>query len=66
MCILYLLTVFVNKGLPKSLGLHLYAVSTHLDELVLDPPPLKNPGSAYENDRYFCKTHLATLTPVLQ
>jgi len=29
------------------LGLHAYAVSTHPDELVLEPPPKKNPGSAY-------------------
>jgi len=29
------------------LRLHCYAVSTHQDELVLEPPPKKNPGSAY-------------------
>jgi len=33
--------VFLKKELPKQLGLHLYAVSTHLDELVLEPPPKK-------------------------
>jgi len=39
--------VFVKKKLPKQLGLHLYAVSTHPDELVLEPPSKINPGSAY-------------------
>jgi len=29
------------------LGLHCYAVSTLPDELVFEPPPKKNPGSAY-------------------
>jgi len=29
------------------LDLHCYAVSTHPDEVVLEPPPKKNPGSAY-------------------
>jgi len=36
------------KKLPaEHLGLHCYTVSTHLDELVLEPPPKKIPGSAY-------------------
>jgi len=39
--------VFVKKKLPEQLGLHCYAVSTHPDELVLEPPPYKNHGSAY-------------------
>jgi len=30
----------------EELGLHCYTVSTHPDELVLEPP-LKNHGSAY-------------------
>ena len=29
------------KKLPEQLGLHCYAVSTHPDELVLEPPPKK-------------------------
>jgi len=33
--------------LSEQLGLHAYAVSTHPDELVLEPPPKKKPGSAY-------------------
>jgi len=33
--------VFVEK-LPEELGFHCYAVSTHPDELVLEPLPLKN------------------------
>jgi len=32
----------------EQLGLHCYAVSTHPDELVFEPPPKKNPGSAYD------------------
>ena len=32
------------------MGLHCYAVSTHPDELVLEPSPKKHPGSAYDND----------------
>jgi len=35
--------------LPEQLGPHCYAVSTHPDELVLEPSPIKNPGSAYEH-----------------
>jgi len=38
--------VFVKKELPEKLGLHCYAVSTHPDEVVLNPP-WKTPGSAY-------------------
>jgi len=34
--------VFVKKKLPEQLGLHCYAVSTHLDELVLEPPSKKS------------------------
>jgi len=30
--------VFVKKKLPEQLRLHCYAVSTHQDELVLEPP----------------------------
>jgi len=33
--------VFVKNKLPEQLGLHCYAVSTHPDELVLEPPPKK-------------------------
>jgi len=31
--------VFVKIKLPEQLGLHAYEVSTHPDELVLEPPP---------------------------
>ena len=33
--------MFVKKKLPEQLGLHCYAVNTHPDELVLEPPPKK-------------------------
>ena len=33
--------MFVKTELPQQLGLHLYAVSTHLDKLVHEPPPKK-------------------------
>ena len=36
-----------KKKLPEQLGLHCYAVSTHPDELVLDPPQKKS-WSAYD------------------
>jgi len=35
------------KKLPEPLCLHRYAVSTHPDEFVPEPPLKKNPGSAY-------------------
>jgi len=38
----WLLTVFVKKKLHEQLGLHCYAVSTHPDELVLEPPLKKS------------------------
>jgi len=34
--------VFGKKKLPEQLGLHCYAVGTHPDELVLEPPPKKS------------------------
>jgi len=37
------------KKLPEQLGFHSHAVSTHPEELVFEPPPLKNPGSACDN-----------------
>ena len=36
------------------MGLHCYAVGTHADELVFEPPPKKNPGSAYDIDPVKC------------
>jgi len=45
--------VFVKIKLPEQLGLHAYAVSTYPDELVLEPLPKKNPGSAYGSAAYF-------------
>ena len=41
--------MFVKIKLPEQLGLHAYEVSTHPDELVLEPPPEINPGPAYDN-----------------
>jgi len=37
------------KKLLEKLGLRRYAVNTHQDQFVPEPP-LKNPGSAYEED----------------
>jgi len=37
------------KKLPEQMGLHRYAVSMHADELVLEPPPKKFSGSAYDS-----------------
>jgi len=34
--------VFVKIKLPEQLGLHAYAVSTHPEELVLEPPLKKS------------------------
>jgi len=36
------------KKLSEQLGLHRYAVSTHPDEIALESPPKKIPGSAYD------------------
>jgi len=36
-----------KKKLSEQLGVHRYVVSTHPDEIVLEPPPKKLPGSAY-------------------
>jgi len=49
------------------LGLHCYALSTHPDELVLEPP-LNNPGFAYERvtDRAYMAFGLqSSVLPVL-
>jgi len=40
--------IVLSKKLPDQLGVNCYAVSTHPYELVLELPPKKNPGSAYE------------------
>jgi len=34
--------VFVKKKLPEQFGLHCYAVNTHLDEIILEPPSKKS------------------------
>jgi len=39
--------VFVKK-VTWAVGSHCYADSTHPDELVLEPPPKKIPGSVYD------------------
>ena len=49
-----------SKKLPEQLGLHCYAVGTHPDELVLEPLPKKNPGSAYGSGKFYLAQKLDT------